>query len=143
MAALLDEILAKCGSEILSTRDAQAIATAVSAGRVRVGSVSRADFAMWAASTGMRSKIEDHAANTQSPLRDAALACRDVILGAANSIDFALAPNQMMLGAWVQVGALTQAQADTLLALATTPDTINEFDVRCALWAADGTWLGG
>ena len=140
---LLDEILATCDPVVLATRDPHDIATAASTGRVRVGSVSRADFAMWAASTGMRSKIEDHAANTQSPQRDAALACRDVILGAANSIDFALQPNQYMLGAWVQVGALTQAQADTLLALATSPDPITEYDVRCTLWDVAGTWLGG
>lgn len=140
---LVAAITSRCTSDVLATRDPYAIATAVSLGRVRVGSVSRADFAMWAASNGMRSKIEDHAVNPQSPLRDAALACRDVILGAANSIDFSLAPNQYMLGAWLQVGALTQVQADTLLALATSPDPITEYDVRCTLWAADGTWLGG
>lgn len=139
----LAEIVAKCDAATLATRDPQQIATAVSAGRVRVGSVQRADFAMWAATNGMRSKIEDHAVNPESPIRDAALACRDLILGAANSIDFSLLPNQYMLGAWIQVGALTQAQADSLITLATSPDPITEFDVRCALWAADGTWLGG
>ena len=140
---LLEEIRAKCSSELLARGDVHAIANTASIGRVRVGQVDRADFAMWAAVNGMRSKIEDHAANSQSPLRDAALACRDLIQGAANSIDFSLTPNQTMLGAWVQVGALTQAQADTLLALATRPAPITEFDVRCTLWAADGTWLGG
>lgn len=140
---LLDEIKAKCSSELLAGGDVHAIANAVSVGRVRVGQVDRADFAMWAAVNGMRSKIEDHAANSQSPLRDAALACRDLIQGAANSIDFSLTPNQTMLGAWVQVGALTQAQADTLLALATRPAPITEFNVRCTLWSTDGTWLGG
>lgn len=139
----LSEIVTKCGEDILATRDMHAIAHAVNIDRVRVGSVQRADFAMWAASNGMRSKIEDHAADAQSPLRDAALACRDLILGAANSIDFSLTANMQMLGAWVAVGALTQTQADGLLSLATRPDPITEFDVRCALWAADGTWLGG
>lgn len=139
---LLEEIKSKCGAELLASRDPQAIADTVNTGRVRVGSVQRADFAMWAASNGMRSKIEDHATNVESPLRDAALACRDLILGAANSIDFSLTPNQMMLGAWVMVGALSQTQADSLLALATYPDPVTELDVRCALWAADGTWLG-
>lgn len=141
--SLLDEIRAKCPAQVLTGHDPQAIADAVSTGRVKVGSVQRADFAMWAATTGMRSKIEDHAANTQSPLRDIALACQDLILGAASSIDFSIVSNRTMLAVWVQYGGLTQAQANDLLTLATKPDPITEFDVRCTLWDASGTWLGG
>jgi hypothetical protein len=37
---------------------------------------------------------------------------------------------------------LTQAQADSVKSLGTTPNPISEFDVRCALYAADGTFLG-
>ena len=140
---LLDEIRAKCPAQVLTGRDPHAIADAVSLGRVIVGRVARSDFALWAATTGMRSKIEDTAVNTQSPLRDAALACQDLILGAADSIDFSKPANLGMLAAWVKYGGLTQANADGLLAIATTPNPITEFDVRCTLWAADGNWLGG
>lgn len=105
---------------LLASRDYQAIADAINAARPpAVGKVERAEFAMWAAGCGMRSKIEDHAVNLQSPLRDAALACRDVILGAAESIDLSLLPNQIMLGGWVAMGELTVENRDALIALAT------------------------
>ena len=120
---LLDEIRAKCEPKLLASRDDGAITAAVNAARPgKVGKVDRAFFAIWAASTGMRSKIEDHAVDVNSPLRDAALACRDVIQGAAESIDFALPDNLTMLGAWVALGHLTQANADKLIALATHDD---------------------
>ena len=107
---------------LIASRDYQAIADTINAARPPVvGKVERAEFAMWAAGCGMRSKIEDHAVNLQSPLRDAALACRDVILGAAESIDLSLLPNQIMLGGWVAMGELTAENRDALIALATQP----------------------
>ena len=116
---LYDDIQA-LDAALVASGDYQAIADAINATRPPVvGKVERADFAMWAAGTGMRSKIEDHAVNLQSPLRDAALACRDVILGAAESIDLSLPPNQIMLGGWVAMGELTTENRDALIALAT------------------------
>lgn len=107
---------------LVASRDYQAIADAVSATRAPVvGKVERAEFAMWAAGCGMRSKIEDHANDSASLLRDAALACRDVIQGAAASIDLSLLPNQIMLGGWVAMGELTPGNRDALVALATKP----------------------
>jgi len=118
---LFDDILT-LDPALLASRDYQAIADALNAARPPVvGKVERAEFAMWAAGCGMRSKIEDHAVNLQSPLRDAALACRDVILGAAESIDLSLLPNQIMLGGWVAMGELTTENRDALIALATKP----------------------
>ena len=106
----------------LASGDYQLIADEVNAARLPVlGKLERAEFAMWAAGCGMRSKIEDHANNPLSPLRDAALACRDVIQGAAASIDFSLAPNQTMLAGWVAMGELSETNRDELLALATKP----------------------
>ena len=125
--------------ELLAQRDTQAIADALpSVGGV--GRIERAEFAMWCADTGMRAKIEDHAANPASPLRSAALACRDVILGAANAIDFSLPGNAAMLGAWVAIGELSQDQADNLLAQATRYSKADEYDVRCVCWADNGDW---
>lgn len=131
---LIEEIQAKCSLALVASRDDGAIAAAINATRPgKVGKVDRAYFAIWAASTGMRSKIEDHAANAASPLRDAALACRDVIQGASESIDFSLPDNLQMLGAWVAMGHLTQANADKLIALATHDDLVGINDVSNAL----------
>lgn len=86
-----------------------------------VGMVPRSIFSMWCGSTGLRGAIEDIAVTTGHPLRAIALTVLDFLRGGvADALDFADARNQMMLGAWVQAGALTQAQADELIALATT-----------------------
>ncbi|MDO9235998.1 MAG: hypothetical protein Q7U28_08205 [Aquabacterium sp.] len=131
---LLAEIQTHCSQALIDSRDDGAIAAAVNAARPgKVGKVDRAYFAMWAASTGMRSKIEDQATDLASPLRDAALACRDVIQGAAESIDFALTDNVTMLSAWVALGHLTQTNADKLLALATHDDHCTIDQVSAAL----------
>jgi len=113
----------------------QAIADIINAQRSPVvGKIERAEFAMWAASCGMRSKIEDHASDKTSPLRDAALACRDVILGAAGSIDFSLGPNLQMLQAWVDQQALTEANRGDLLSLASHPaEQVTPSDVSRAV----------
>jgi len=39
-------------------------------------------------------------------------------------------------------GLLAQEQADSLKKLGWQPNPISEFDVRCALYAVDGTFLG-
>ena len=126
---------------LLASRDYQAIADALNAARPPVvGKVERAEFAMWAAGCGMRGKIEDHAVNLQSPLRDAALACRDVILGAAESIDLSLLPNQIMLAGWVDAGELSPQNRDTLLAMATHPLVpVTAAQVEVAMKNPDGS----
>lgn len=119
--------------------DSQAIADAMSAGRTRSAPVRRADFAIWCGATGLRAAVEDHAGNVASPLRSVALTIRDFLGGAAESIDFALAGNQQMLAAWQMAGAITQAQADELMALGREPDPVAEMDVRRAIWNDDGS----
>ena len=119
--------------------DTTATADALSAGRTRLGTVSVGDFASWAAATGMRAVIEDHAANAASPMRSIALALRDVLTGATGGIRLDLQTNVDMLAAWVSAGLLSTANRDALLALATTPDPVPEFEVRCAIYADDGT----
>lgn len=119
--------------------DSQAIADAMSAGRTRSAPVRRADFAVWCGATGLRAVVEDHAANAESPLRSAALTIRDFLGGAAESIDFALAGNQQMLAAWQMAGAITQEQANALMALGNEPDPVAEMEVRRAIWLDDGT----
>ena len=138
---LLDEIKAKCSPELLASRDSDAIAAAVNIGRVRVGYASRESFAMWAAKHDVRAKIEDHANNPASPLRSIALALLDVLRSPTEGIDLSVPDNALMLGAWVQSGEITQAQADELVALASHVAHVTEFDVRKAIWADDGSYL--
>lgn len=138
---LLNEIKAKCSPELLASRDSEAIAAAVNIGRVRVGYASRESFAMWAAKHDVRAKIEDHANNPVSPLRSIALALLDVLRSPTEGIDFSVPDNQVMLGAWVASGEITQAQADELFALASRSGPVTEFDVRRAIWADDGSYL--
>ena len=112
-----------------------AIAPVLSAGRSRVGTVSVGDLASWAAATGMRAAIEDHATNAASPLRSIALALRDVLVGGASGIQLDLPANAAMLGAWVSAGVLSAENRNALLALATTPDPVTDAQVQAALEA--------
>ena len=109
------------------------LAAALSAGRTRLGTVSVGDFASWAAATGMRAVIEDHAANAASPMRSIALALRDVLTGATGGIRLDLPANQQMLAAWVTAGELTAASRDALLALAQQDDPVTMTQVEIAL----------
>lgn len=114
------------------------IAAALSASRTRVGSVQRQDFAIWCAATGLRAAIEDAANTAGHPLRSVALTLLDLLRGGvADTIDFSLPENLGMLGGWVDAGGCTQAQADALLAMATTADPIGVDAVSDALnWRA-------
>jgi hypothetical protein len=119
--------------------DTQAIADAMSVGRTKYGTISRAWFATWAAGTGMRAVIQD-TANTQGhPRRSIALSCLDVLAGASDGIDLGNPANLGMIQAWVQAGLMTQADADALIALGTVPDPVSEFEVRRAIYNDDGS----
>lgn len=121
--------------------DTKAITDALNATvPTRLGVLSRGDFAEWAANTGMRAKIEDHATDKASPLRSIALACRDVIAGATDGIDFSRENNRAMLGVWVSAQEITQSQADELMGKAIIASPYDEFDVRCICWSDDGVW---
>ena len=137
---LLAEIQAKVSAEILATRDPQAIADAFNSGRVRLGRLEREHFTTWAASCGMRSKIEDLSLDKTSPLRDSALACRDVIGGAAQAIDFANPANKLMLDVWLAYGMVTQVDYDALIAMSTKPDPISLRDITMAVQDDTGAW---
>lgn len=113
--------------------DHGAVAAALSVGRVKVGLVSRARFASWAAANGMRAVLEDVASVANHPLRSVALACKDVLMGAAEGLDMAEQGNVAMLKSWVDAGLLPQAESDKLMAFATTPDPVTSQDVTRAL----------
>lgn len=104
----------------------------------KVGSVSRSRFAMWCGATGLRAVIQDHAENSQSPLRAVCLTLLDFLQGGvSDELHLDDPMNQVMLGAWVQAGALTQDQVDALTVLATTAEpvfgrAVNNLDVAKA-----------
>lgn len=112
----------------LAAGNDQAIADALNLRDQAVyGVVSRDAFAIWAASTGLRATIQDHADNPASPLRSIALTLLDVIRGgAANGVDFSNADNVAMLNTWVTAGAMTEMQKGALLALSTRYTSIAE-----------------
>lgn len=130
--AITDEEAAQADAYLQQGR-VNAITAMFSAGRVVVDSVSVAEFASWAAETGMRAVIEDHATDKASPLRSVALALRDVLSGAVGSISFARPANMQMLGAWQQAGSINASQKAQLLALATKPAPLTDNEIAEAL----------
>ena len=119
--------------------DTQAIANALSVGKTKVGTVSRAWLATWSASNGMRAIMQDVSETTGHPLRSIALATLDVLAGAADGIDLSLPQNVAMVQAWVTAGTMPQIEADNLIALATTPDPISDREVVIALYNDNGS----
>lgn len=69
------------------------------------------------------------------------MALIDDIQGAAEGIDFSKPANLAMLSAWVAAGALSIADHDSLIAIATHPDQVDEMDVRRACWSDFGEWV--
>jgi hypothetical protein len=118
--------------------DHQGIADTLSAGRKKskLGSVATTEFASWAGGTGMRAVIEDKSAAAGDPLRSSALALRDVLLGGMSGIRFDYPQNVSMLDAWVAMGALTEANKASLLALAMVDDPVSFASVTEAIKGA-------
>lgn len=133
--------------------DEVAIQTIVAAMRAPAGTVdgtvSQQDIRVWAAATGMRAIIEDHANDPTSPLRSSALALKDLLVGdASGGLDLGRSEVQTMMEVWGQNGALSAADRAALVAIGQKPITrgerdgfadLGEIDVRKALWADDGT----
>ena len=127
------------GYSAMTPREIEQSLTAVT--RTKVSDVSRAWFSTWAAGNGMRAIIEDTAGTVGHPLRSIALACKDVLAGAADGIDLSLSHNRAMVGEWVQEGLMPQSDMDALIALATKPCSradelgvvVNDIEVRAAL----------
>lgn len=135
---LIEEIQAKCDPALLvHPRNDYAIWQVVNVGRTRSGPVSRNSFAIWCGETGLRAVIEDVATDKASPLRSIALLCKDVLAGGPDILDFSVAGNVAMLQAWVAAGAITQQQADALVALGAVPDQVTLDEIGRVLNAAN------
>lgn len=133
---LLDEIKAKCSTELLASGDHQAIADAVNVGRVkpqptRIGEGKILEVLGLAAGNAFLDVIDN--------VPDFRHVKKIVARG---DFDMSTAVSQAGVDGMVPVGVLTQEQADLLKALGMTPDPISEFDVRRTLYAEDGTFLG-
>lgn len=141
--------LAEALAPLLASGDDEAIAHQLNAPCATIpGAISRSLFAIWAAQTGMRAVIRDHAQNPVSPLRSIAITLEDFLAGASDSLDFSKPQNQAMLAAWVAAGGCTQEQADDLLTQSAHPVSraqqvfgcsVTPLDIRRALWNDNGT----
>ena len=132
---LLQEITAKCSPELIASRDHQAIADAVNVGRTKSSSTEIGNGTILEAlGLTLGTTVLDVIYNTPSYKYVVPL----------------LEQGRLLIGSALAQGAvqafvpalLTQEQADSIKSLGNTPDQISEFDVRCALYATDGTFLG-
>ncbi len=139
MTALLQEIQAKCSPALLASRDSEAIAAAVSVGRVRI--VRRLG--------GIGTIME-----ALGPAAGAAVLDQLDALKAGNSalkwgwlllergeLDFGSAATRAMIDGLVTAGAMPGNVGAAIKALAEQPDPVDELDVRRAIWADNGDYL--
>ena len=133
---MLQEIQQKCSAELIASRDHDAIAAAVNAGRTKpntreIGNGTILETLGLAAGNAFLDII-----NTVPDFRHVKPLVEQGRLVVGSPL--VQATVQSMVGA----GILTQAQADALCALGRDAAPITEYDVRCALYAADGSFLG-
>lgn len=132
---ILEEIKSKCSAELIASRDHDAIAATVSAGRVKVveyfggpGTVMNTLGAE--AGAALLDQLEAMAQTTPSVKWAFVLINRD-------ALDFGSAATRAMIDLLVPEPAKT-----ALKRIAEVADPITEFDVRCNLYLPDGTFLG-
>ncbi len=132
---LLEEIQSKCTPELIASRDHQAIADAVNVGRTRPSDTE----------IGNGTILEVLGLVLGNQVLDVVKATPDykyvIPLLEQGRLKIGYTVAQSAVQAFVPA-ILTQAQADSIKSLGTTPNPISEFDVRCALYAEDGTFLG-
>lgn len=136
MDALREEILARCPPEVLASRNAEAIAAAVSVGRVRL--IERLG--------GVREVLDTLGPTAGAQLLDSLYEQRDSMpevrwgwtLIDRGELNFGSPETREMIDQLVPA-----EHRAALKALAEVPDPVSEFTVRCALWDVDGNWLGG
>lgn len=132
---LLSEITAKCSPELIASQDHQAIADAVNVGRTKIAS------RIGGVGTIMDTLGPDGGAALLDALEAMGATDSKVKWGMrlinAGNFDFGLTSSRSMISALIPSPA-----KEAMLAISEVPDPISEFDVRCALYAADGTFLG-
>jgi hypothetical protein len=113
----LDAELAKAAYSGISDQAAADLLNAPGAGVA--GTVSPNLLLIWAASTGVRLAIESKVADPA--LGAICLTIRDLLTTGTIGLDTANPANVQMLGALTAAGVVTQAQAQSLLALGSRP----------------------
>lgn len=141
--ALRSEIAEKVGAEIIATRDTQAIADALSVGRVRRVLVPIADLQAHMQTVGIWWAIKGAARNPEHPAHAAADVVMDVASARYENVDLTLPLVDVQFTALVAAGLMAQADLDALHAMSIKDDPVTEFDVRRACWAEDEAekWL--
>jgi len=142
MATLRDEIVAKCPPELLATRDADAIAAAVSAGRVRlvetkIGNGELLHTLGPVAGAQLLDALGQLAASTDPALRPIYYA---LDLLKRNDLDVSLQSTRGQLDTLATAGVLPAPAVAAVKALAERPDPVGEYDVRRVGWSDDGEW---
>ena len=134
---LLDEIKGKCSAALLASRDTTAIADAVNVGRKRrnVREIGNGTILETIGLTAGNTFLD--VINSVSDFRHV----KTLVTEGRLQIGAPLV--QATVQSMVAGGVLTAAQADALCALGKDADPVSELDVRKALYAVDGAWLGG
>lgn len=133
-AALRADILSRCSPDLLASRDTQAIAAQISAGRTRREPTEIGNGAIL-------ETIGLPAGNALLDLINSAPDFRHVkplLEQGRLRVDSPLVRGTL---ASLVPGVLTAEQSVALLALAERPDPVSEYDVRCVAWADTGEWL--
>lgn len=134
---LLEEIQAKCGPALLASRDFDAIAAFVSAGRTKPSTRE----------IGNGTILEVLGLETGNALLDVVNTAQDFRyvkpLVEQGRLTVGSALVQATVQSLVPMGVLTQTQADALCALGFDPDPVTAQQVNQALVSDDGNWIGG
>lgn len=135
LGALRGEITARVDAALISARDTQAIAEALSVGRVRPTMREMGNgLVLQALGKDLGNVVLDIARSDES-LRHVRPLLEQGRLVASSSL----------VAEWfdslVASAVVTRAQADAVIALGHEPAPINELDVRRAAWSAEGDWL--
>lgn len=136
---LLEEIMQRCSDELRASRDSDAIAAALSFGRTRVvsrlGGIGAIMEALGPANGAQVLDVLDALKASNAALK------WGWVLLERGELDFGSPATRSMIDGLRDAGAMTEAVASALKALAEQPDPVAEIDVRRAIWADNGEYL--
>lgn len=151
LEVLRQEISERVSVETIASRDTQAIAEELNVGRTGVvdvpASMVRGYLYALGCLAGITAKANAARANADSS--QVALACQalydlsiaDQPVPMSNPVIAGRVAADLQLMVDADPPLLTSQQMAMVLALATQPDPVSEFDVRRACWSDDGQWM--
>lgn len=137
---LLAEIQSKCSAELIASRDHDAIAAVVNAGRTKTIKVPIADVQAYLQTQGLWWAIKAVAANAAHPAQAAAVAVLDVAGARYDNIDMTLPIVAEMLSGLMVTAVITHAAMDALVTMGVVPDLITGQQVNNAMRTDSGDW---